>query len=438
MAKTAPKTLTDIAVRACKPTLTVQDIAFAGSMYLRVMPSGLRSFWLRYKVPGTATRARYELGRYVEDDARGVTVKQANAAADQARAWIGQGLDPRAQRALQLAQLKQAEADALAALHAPPKYTVADLYTDWKRDELAGRRNAKSISDLDALFRLHIDPVLATLEAKAVRRPDVMRVLDALRTKGRKRTANVALQAIRQMFAFALLRDLTEVDPTAGLRQAHAGGGNKARERALSQDELRLLLAALPRANLAAHTVHAVWLLLATMCRVGEVSRARWSDLDLVAGTWTIPAEHAKNGRQHVVYLSPLALEHFAALHAMRKPEAVWVLPNRDDTRHIDTTALSKQLADRTRPNEGKRLQGRSKHASALVLPGGHWTTHDLRRSGASLMGDLDVPSDTIERCLNHTLPGVARVYQRSMRAEQARAAWLALGAKLVELAGPN
>jgi integrase len=45
-----------------------------------------------------------------------------------------------------------------------------------------------------------------------------------------------------------------------------------------------------------------------TAQRGGEVIKMRWRDLDLDTGWWTIPGEHAKNGRAHRVPLVPEAI----------------------------------------------------------------------------------------------------------------------------------
>jgi integrase len=49
--------------------------------------------------------------------------------------------------------------------------------------------------------------------------------------------------------------------------------------------------------------------LVLTAARWGEVRGARWSEIDLAAKTWTIPAARMKSGREHRVPLSPRAVE---------------------------------------------------------------------------------------------------------------------------------
>lgn len=164
----------------------------------------------------------------------------------------------------------------------------------------------------------------------------------------------------------------------------------------------------------------AFWLVLLTCCRIGELSRARWIDIDWAAGTWTIPKQHAKNGRTHVIHLSPQALEHFKALRLAATSET-WIYPNRDGSSHIAVNAIQKQFKDRQRQ---VFIRGRSKQNGALELPTGDWRSHDLRRTGATLMGEHNVDSDVIEHILNHVeTKATKRIYQRQIRmADRARA----------------
>ncbi len=70
------------------------------------------------------------------------------------------------------------------------------------------------------------------------------------------------------------------------------------------------------------------------------------------------------------------------------------------------------------------------------VLAIGEWRSHDLRRSGATPMGESGVRSDVIERALNHVeTKGVARIYQRQELMDERQQAFAVLGERLALLA---
>jgi len=77
-------------------------------------------------------------------------------------------------------------------------------------------------------------------------------------------------------------------------------------------------------------------------------------------------------------------------------------------------------------------MKNRSKATGALLLTGGAWTPHDLRRTGATMMGTLGVRPDIIEKCLNHVEQNkLIRVYQRQEMTPEQRDAWRLLGDRL-------
>lgn len=124
---------------------------------------------------------------------------------------------------------------------------------------------------------------------------------------------------MRQMFRFAVDRDLIEFDPTANISKAKIGGKDTERDRVLSEIEIRALAWQLPDGLLLKSTECAIWIALSTMCRIGELSKARFSDLDFNLKTWTIPETNSKNGKAHTIYLLDFALEQFKLLKVLQQ-----------------------------------------------------------------------------------------------------------------------
>jgi hypothetical protein len=113
---------------------------------------------------------------------------------------------------------------------------------------------------------------------------------------------------------------------------------------------------------------------------------------------------------------------------------APWLFPGFDGEGPVGVKSLGKQLSDRQREPQ-RRLAGRTKGTSALLLPGGRWTAHDLRRTAATLMAGLGISGDVIDECLNHIIESrVRRTYIRDRRAAEQSRAFDALGACLQDL----
>lgn len=348
------------------------------------------------------------------------------------------------------------------------RITVRTLFDRWAETELqphtradgsrTGRRDGGEYTRQQ--FARRVFPLIGDRPAADVTKSDLVSILDAIKAEGKLRTANVILTDLKQMFRFALVRDIVDRNPLETVTKRDAGGAEVERERVLSAEEIRQLAQQLPEILRAAdepqqpkrpttkrkeRRLHgtearrepAVWAILATGCRVGELMAAEWRHIDLTARTWHLP--DTKNGRDHTIHLSRFALAQFAALLALRpagkdgKP-VPWVFPNSDNDGPVDVKSFGKQLADRQR-EPSRRLKGRATRTASLALSGGRWTAHDLRRTAATLMAQLGVSGDVIDECLNHVIESrVRRTYIRDRRPQEQAQAFERLGERLAAI----
>jgi integrase len=174
---------------------------------------------------------------------------------------------------------------------------------------------------------------------------------------------------IRAMFHWAVKRGLLDIKPAAGMDE---GGASKARKRFLSEEEIAALWPAL--SAFKPDVEFALRFALVTGQRIGEVCGMTDDELDLPKGVWTIPAARSKNGEEHKVPLSQMALE----LLAGRK-----TIGGRFVTR---SAAAIAQALDYRRDS----------------LPVQNWTAHDLRRTCCTHLAMLGVPPLHIGAVVNH------------------------------------
>lgn len=415
--------LTDKRLRALKGTNIEQTIGDGGGLWVRVLPAskgGAVNFYYRFTVRQGehARERRFNCGTYPQ-----TSLAEARALRSQARAKVREGLDP--------VEHQESERRAAAAAQALAKMegSVTDLFTDWKRVYLS-THHADGGAYAEALFNHDVKPLIGNMKAKDVRLPHVVQVIDKALDRGVRRKANVVLSNLRQMFRHGLGRGLVETDPTLGMTKKQAGGKEAPSERHLSYEEVKELDGKLTKCGLHSRVVAAIRLILATGVRVGELIKAKWTDLDLDANTWTIPAENSKNGKPHLIHLSAYAKRQIDQLTDVRCGD--FILAGRDPQTHMSDKGISKAVRDRIRDAP---LRRRTPLTRSLMLSGGEWSPHDLRRTMASRMGDLGVAPHVIERCLNHVQQGIVGVYQKQDYLEERKAAFLAWGQKLEELA---
>jgi integrase len=157
----------------------------------------------------------------------------------------------------------------------------------------------------------------------------------------------------------------------------------------------------------------AIWISLGTLCRIGELLMAKWEHIDLEAGTWFIPKENVKGRRgkkqDHHVRLSAFVLRQFRTLQELTG-ETAWCFPARHMAEtHVCVSSVSKQIGDRQERFMARKPLQRRKHNNTLVLASGtngKWTPHDLRRTGATMMQQLGISLDIIDRCQNNVTAG--------------------------------
>lgn len=414
-----------------------------GSLVGRVTPSGERLFYFRY-VNSSAKQINYPIGTYLLGDG-GMTV---DVAKDEARKLaelhksgikdIREYLEEQAQKAreaeLEAERQKQAEAEAeRARLEAErreldARKTVSDLFDHWRRVKLSKHKDGGK--EVIRIFEKDVLPEIGHLYAASIGEDHVTQITDKQMERGTTRLANRTFTLMRQMFRFGIGRKIVFTDPTGILSKADIAGKETERDRVLSEDEIKELVKKLPDAGLLKATELAVWLAVSTCCRIGELSKAKWEHIDLEGAVWFIPAENSKNGKSHTVYLSAFAVECFKRL----KPYAgnsAWCYPRPDGHAPISTSSITRQLSDRQK-GEKEVLSNRSMKSKALLLAGGSWTPHDLRRTGATLMVALGVIPEVAERCLNHIEENkVKRIYQRHSYEPEMREAWQRLGQRL-------
>ncbi len=405
-----------------KATDKEQLIPDGGNLYVRIRSitdGGSISFRYFYRIDHSQKWMTLE----------STTLATARAERDDYKALVKKGIDPKVERTLQKERLRIQQIEEQNALNRLAlRITVYDLFTRWFEMDVINRKDKMEV---DRMFKKDVLPILGEIFVEEVRKGDVVQVIDLLKKRGVANLARNILKLIRQMFKFAVNRDLIEFDPTASLNIAKMTTTPTERDRILDESEIISLAHQLPSANLLKSTECALWIALSTMCRIGELSKTKITDIDFDLHTWIIPKENSKNGKAHTIYLSDFALNQFKILLQYTKSDT-WIFTNRDGSSHVCEKSITKQLGGR---QSQSILSNRSKDNQALVLKGGKWTPHDLRRTGATLMGDLGIAPDVIEKCLNHTEENkVKRIYQRQKLETEQAEAWQILGNHLDSL----
>ncbi len=391
------------------------------------------------------------------------SLAEIRAERDRARQTVAIGINPcdekkaariEAQAAIEatIAEAKRQEAENL---------TVADLFNEWLMDGVA-RQDGNA--ELTRRFQKDVLPIIGVQKLRNLTEKDLLRVLRTVRERGVNRYVVSLFSDISQMLAWGEKRKpwrglMIDGNPAELISVEKLLDHNyqEERERILSADEIvelrdifertQLDYDALPAGQkysgtrpLERKAQLAIWICLSTLCRIGELLKAEWSHVNLESGTWLIPAINTKGHRgkrqDHHIFLSNFALRQFKELN-IHTGNTTYLFPATNNSGHVDLKSISKRVGDRQErfKDRARPLSGR-RHDNTLVLAKGargDWTPHDLRRTGATMMQELGIPLDIIDRCQNHILGGskVRRHYLHHDYASEKRQAWCKLGERI-------
>ena len=329
---------------------------------VRVAPSGVKTWDLAYRIRGTSKMRRLSLGRTTD-----VSLEQARERANELTSAARGGRD-----------LIGEEGEARDA--AASRITVEKLIDLYLRRRVVGRlRTAKTI---ESRLKRTLAPILQRYAAD-VRRRDIREILDAMADQGKGREAEKRRQVCTAMFRWALSQDLVETDPTAGL-EAHDRG--IPRDRTLTVKEIETLWKWLDSDALSLEAADILKLELLTGARCGEISGLRAEEIDRNKWVWTLPAARSKNGRQRVTPIVGVAREILEQRLSGVEKGPLFLL----DKGVVVTSA-----------HIGHYLLTRR-----ATLPIAVFTSHDLRRTFATMLAEMGVALDLVATIVGHELGG--------------------------------
>lgn len=382
----ANSNLTDAAVKHAERRDTVyylRDNAANPGLMLRVGPTGAKSWSLRYRV-GKVQR-RYTIGDYPT-----FGLAKARKAAQAARQHILLGRDP------SLTKQERRTAD-----------TIADLASTYM--EKHAIPNKRSWRDDRWMLDTIVLPAWQHRPAKEITRTDVRKLQDEVAKRG-KVLANRVRALISKMFEIGIDEDTVSTNPVLGTRRAVKEGAKRSRKRVLTDQELRQFWVATEPLPLE---MRSFWRLrLITAQRACEVAAMTWTDVDFDEATWLIPASVTKNGNEHLVPLSQMALD---ILHTLRE-QADEILKAREKRGDEKSAPITHVVAGA----RGNRQQS----AAAQTFGIDNFRGHDLRRTAATNMPKSGTPGEHISRVLNHVQDdNVTNRYNRHEYLDEKRAA---------------
>lgn len=372
-----------------------QDAQTRG-LYLRVTDAGTRAWIYRYMLDGK----RRDMGLGPADL---VPLADARIAAADARRQVHLGIDPLAARHAERDASRRGETVRAWTFKRAAEEVHATLKPGWK--------NPKHADQWINTLTAYAFPRLGALPVGSV---DVAAVVDVLRPiwVDKRETARRVRQRVDAVMTWAIAHGYATTNPVeAAVALLPKVRKDVQHHEAVPVAAVQTFWSRLGELQPYPATL-ALRFAILTAARSGEVRAATWSEIDLEAKLWTVPAERMKAHRMHQVPLSEeaIAVLELAAAQFGRSPGAL-LFPGPRAARPLSDNAFT-------------ALLGRMKVEA---------TAHGFRSTFRDWCAETGVARELAERALAHVVADdTEAAYNRTQLLEQRRPIMARWGAYLV------
>lgn len=365
-------------VKSAKPRERVYRLSDGLGLCLEIKPSGKKFWRYRYMLEGRATMMT--IGEYPL-----VGLAEARRQCQDLRAIVKSGVD-----AVEVKRQEKAQTKAKA------NNTFAAIYQEWLTERMAGKSQTYLRQINDAMAK-DILPAIGDKPIDKIKSSDVLTIINNTITRVRKETQRKNVtgeitainnrQFMSAVFQYAVQTLRAETDPTYVVRRV-VKRPDVEHARHLSSDELKKLVHELKTYQGSTSVKGCMHLMALTMTRTKEARHARWEDIDLTGGLWTIPAELMKKRRLHLVPLSKQAVDLLTE-HKKYSGANVWCFPSPKYPMHpLGATTINRALQ---------------------YMELDDTTGHDFRATASTILNANGFNADWIELQLAHVDRNVTR-----------------------------
>ncbi|MEO6093438.1 MAG: integrase arm-type DNA-binding domain-containing protein [Novosphingobium sp.] len=357
--------LTDIAIRNAKPRAKPYKLGDTQGLFLLVQPSGGKLWRLKYRVDGTERKLGF--GTYPE-----ISLADARKRRDDARELVAAGKDPSRERQRGKVRARLDADNTFAALS-------AEYCKKRRRDGAKAWAPATAVRS-EYLLSL-LNPALGAIPIAEIEPADVLGAIRKIEGKGNLESARRTLQLASAVFRYAVATARLASDPTRDLRGALTAPTVTHYGAIIDPKRVGELLRAIDGYDGQGYTKLAMQIAPHVFVRPGELRHADWSEIDLDAALWTIPAEKMKMRKAHQVPLSRQAVELFREVHTVTGP-AGFVFPSvRTRTRPMSENTINAGLRRLGYASDEMTGHGFRAMASTLLNESGKWHPDAIERA---------------------------------------------------------
>ncbi len=384
----------DVVYRAAKSKEKDYTINDGDGLVLLVKSTGVKAWRFIYRFSGKQNRLSF--GAYPS-----TTTESARRKADAVREQLANDIDPSKlkKQIKELADLADDNAkrkeDGLTILN-----SFADLTKQWLASIAHLTSVTTQIKKTSRLERLAF-PVLGDLPIKEIKSSDVLAALRPLIDKMQLETAHRLHAEISSVFAYAIVHDFTDYDPSQPVAKQIPAQKVKHRAAIIDPTLVGQLLRDIGnyRGTFVVQSAFRISPLL--FQRPGEIRQLLWSDIDLQAKEWR--PYISKTDFHHIVPLSTQAIGILQAIKPLTGGGQYVFPSSRGDGRPMSDNTIRTAL-------------------KSLGYDSDTMTAHGFRTTASTLLNEQGWSPDAIERQLAHSPRDQVRAaYNRAQYLDERR-----------------
>ena len=352
-------------------------LADGAGLYLRLFVNGGSHGW-RFDYSLNGRRNTLSLGTYPD-----TSLSLARKKADEARKLVSAGTDPSdVRKETRAEQTLRRTAERRATGGLPPLDSFEAVAREWHTKNVptwAPSHSSKIIRRLEQ----DVFPWIGAKPVGAIRPMELLSLLKRVEERGAIETTHRVQQNCGQVFRYAVATGRAESDPSRDLRGALTPWKPEHYPTLTDAREVGRLLRDIEAYEGGFITKCAMKLSPMLFVRPGELRRAEWSEINLDAAEWRIPAGKMKGRVMHIVPLAKQAVDILQDLQALTG-QSSWVFPG--------VRTNGEPMSENT-VNAALRRLG---YDRTMI------TAHGFRGMASTLLHECGWPSDVIERQLSH------------------------------------
>lgn len=380
--------------------------ADGSGLYLRVQRSGAKSWIFRFQLNGK--RREMGIGTLADKSAPDARTEAGNLAA-----LVRSGVDPIDDRRQKTVKALEVAKQALAK-----EQTFEMVATEYIASHRASWKNSKHADQWTNTLQTFAYPIIGKLPVGEVSTENVLSILKPIWTT-KTETATRVRSRIELVLSYAKAMKLRTGENPAVWR-GHLDAllpkptklKNVRHHPALPYNQGAQFMAKLR--TIKGSSARALEFAILTATRSGEVRLATWSEIDLDAALWTIPAERMKAQREHWVPLSKQAIMLLKSLPRIEGNN--YLFPGIRDGKPLSDMSLSAIIRGFNESKDGSSPAWVDKNGAPIVPHGFRSTFRDW----SAEVGEY--PREVAEHALAHSLPDkVEASYHRGTMLERRR-----------------